>query len=561
MELKEPKRKVSHQRRDLPLPLTLDSDKKKIIQYTAHLGVSGTCIVHPDEIKAVYHMGYFGKGSLSRNAPNFGKRLFGAPPLIRERQWKRRKMWVEQSFEMSADNRDEEPSEAADGEKEKDPSEAVDRDKDKEPSQSVDGDKDKEPSESVDGDKEKEPSESVDGDKEKEPSETVDENKDKEQINSVDPDKQKELSESVGQDNSPLPKEIVDELVVEKNQSEASCSNENDNTTINNKSRALSDTSIEIICENDDEKETNETIKTDDSKTNQNNTKNIKNPDLINDKIDNKIDEVILDSTDDDISEIIANENEDDDDDKNSVDQSEFSFENCHDQMDTNINVDNRNEVIVIPDSDDDDIDNYMNNIKPRLETDGFPIAETLQLTFEETFFLMYGLGCLQLVNYDNNFLTIIDAWNHFNQQDKYFLIKYIVYHYYRSKGWIVKNGIKFGGDFLLYKDGPPFYHASYVVVIDVADADTLAKIESKSIRHFTWNSLHSKNRIVNTLGKELLIVDVLWPSSISINTNNVGLESLSEFTVRETLIRRWHPEQKDDEYDDDENSENDDST
>jgi len=32
--------------------------------------------------------------------------------------------------------------------------------------------------------------------------------------------------------------------------------------------------------------------------------------------------------------------------------------------------------------------------------------------------------------------------------------------HHYRSLGWVVKNGVKFSVDYLLYKRGPVFHHA-----------------------------------------------------------------------------------------------------
>jgi len=48
-------------------------------------------------------------------------------------------------------------------------------------------------------------------------------------------------------------------------------------------------------------------------------------------------------------------------------------------------------------------------------------------------------------------------------QFDNPFLINYVVYHHYRSLGWVVKGGIKFCVDYLLYKRGPVFTHAEYV--------------------------------------------------------------------------------------------------
>lgn len=42
------------------------------------------------------------------------------------------------------------------------------------------------------------------------------------------------------------------------------------------------------------------------------------------------------------------------------------------------------------------------------------------------------------------------------------FIVNYAVYHHYRALGWVVKNGIKFCVDFLLYRRGPVFNHAEY---------------------------------------------------------------------------------------------------
>ena len=46
---------------------------------------------------------------------------------------------------------------------------------------------------------------------------------------------------------------------------------------------------------------------------------------------------------------------------------------------------------------------------------------------------------------------------------DNPLLVNYAAYHYYRSLGWVVKGGIKFCVDMLLYKRGPVFHHAEYV--------------------------------------------------------------------------------------------------
>lgn len=182
-----------------------------------------------------------------------------------------------------------------------------------------------------------------------------------------------------------------------------------------------------------------------------------KSPDRLTD-----VDEVILDSTEDEeVCEIVdinnrpRNDSQSDDilllnDESMNQPLQPDEYIGREQNHDENIEEINPHEVMVLPDS-DSDTENYLQNLKPRIETEGFPVTETLQLTFEETFFLMYGLGCLQLINYNGKLMSIVEAWNHFNEQDKHFFPKYIVYHYFRSKGWVVKPGLKFGGDFCKY--------------------------------------------------------------------------------------------------------------
>ncbi|KAL9089170.1 MAG: hypothetical protein Q9159_002641 [Coniocarpon cinnabarinum] len=49
---------------------------------------------------------------------------------------------------------------------------------------------------------------------------------------------------------------------------------------------------------------------------------------------------------------------------------------------------------------------------------------------------------------------------------DDSFITSYIVYHHFRTLGWVVRPGQKFACDFLLYARGPVFAHAEFAVVI-----------------------------------------------------------------------------------------------
>ena len=53
----------------------------------------------------------------------------------------------------------------------------------------------------------------------------------------------------------------------------------------------------------------------------------------------------------------------------------------------------------------------------------------------------------------------------------------------------------------MLYKEGPPFFHASYIVIVEVVDADSLLMNPALSTRS-TWNSLFGLQRLSETAAK-----------------------------------------------------------
>ena len=106
-----------------------------------------------------------------------------------------------------------------------------------------------------------------------------------------------------------------------------------------------------------------------------------------------------------------------------------------------------QNIVVIVPNSDSED-DNYFANMKPQCCINKTILQEKLMLTLEEAFFLLYGLGCLQIVDKNDQILSIDGCWKTFSDSSCKFIEKYVVYHYFRSKGYVVKPGIKFGGDY-----------------------------------------------------------------------------------------------------------------
>lgn len=105
-----------------------------------------------------------------------------------------------------------------------------------------------------------------------------------------------------------------------------------------------------------------------------------------------------------------------------------------------------KRKVIVVPDSDEEKED-YFVNLQPHYQIDESNIKETVWLSIEESFFLASAVKCLDIY-YENKCLSLDKIWSMFSTDDSYFIQNYIVYYYFRAKNWVVKPGIKFGGDF-----------------------------------------------------------------------------------------------------------------
>lgn len=214
-----------------------------------------------------------------------------------------------------------------------------------------------------------------------------------------------------------------------------------------------------------------------------------------------------------DVIDLVSSE-DDDEEDKQSNHSTE-RFQN-HDKEDL---------VVIVPNSESEG-ENYFENMRPKCCLNKVKIQEKLMLTPEEAFFLLYGMGCLQIVSLDNVLLNIEKCWDLFTAVDGRFLSKYVVYHYYRSKGYVVKPGIKFGGDYLLYKEGPAAYHADYVVIIRSENKDE------------NWIQTLGLVRVANTTVKEVIAVEVVTPNKTEVELP----KDLKLYSVRELLLSRNLP-------------------
>ena len=235
------------------------------------------------------------------------------------------------------------------------------------------------------------------------------------------------------------------------------------------------------------------------------------------------------------------------------------------------------------------------------------PDMEHLQLTSEEAFFLSYVLGVLEIVDVDTNesddqsisypawYLlrlycahasissdtagmeqTLTHLRTAYNMSkgatrmdpalscipsiapDNPFLLKYVVFHHFRSLGWVVRPGIKFAVDYLLYIRGPAFTHAEFAIMIipsysasywneqEDDEEEAMSRIANNARKDWWW--FHRVNRVQTQVMKTLMLVYVEVPEPWDTNSTDkdgfkVDIGSvLKKYRVREFVFKRWSP-------------------
>ena len=170
--------------------------------------------------------------------------------------------------------------------------------------------------------------------------------------------------------------------------------------------------------------------------------------------------------------------------------------------------------------------------------------TENLVLTMEEAFFLSYSLSCLQVKNSLGNFLSLEEQWCLYCQTVPDFVSRYVVYHHFRSKGWVCKCGLKFGADFLLYRIGPEHFHSEYsVVLFPVTLQDKRAgqsKLVSMGSQNWplSWHEVLRLGRVGEAVAKTIIVCFVLRPDVAPID-DSLCLPHLEQFSVQVCICQR----------------------
>ncbi|KAE9364819.1 hypothetical protein N431DRAFT_422017 [Stipitochalara longipes BDJ] len=187
---------------------------------------------------------------------------------------------------------------------------------------------------------------------------------------------------------------------------------------------------------------------------------------------------------------------------------------------------------------------------------------EHVQLTLEEAFFLAYALGALDILDPDTkkpipnqDLFYLFRKISYFPplanpplSPDDTFMTNYVVYHHFRSLGWVLRSGIKFSVDYMLYVRGPVFSHAEFGVLILPSYSDPYWSsnpflqnyVKSKETRTWAWmNRIH---RVITQVKKTLVLVYVDIPKPLGAEEEvKIGIDAiLARYKVREVMMTRF---------------------
>ncbi|WVR05641.1 hypothetical protein IAU60_002663 [Kwoniella sp. DSM 27419] len=201
---------------------------------------------------------------------------------------------------------------------------------------------------------------------------------------------------------------------------------------------------------------------------------------------------------------------------------------------------------------------------------------EHLQLSLEEAIFLSLGLGVLKVMDpfkqsyppFGPSLLSLFLTPPSMSAMDLStptpmlpddpVLVSYVAYHHFRSIGWVVKDGIKFCCDWLLYRRGPVFSHSAFAcVVIPVYDderdqASSPYGNEDWYEERMSWKWMNTIMRVNALVQKTVIAVYVTIPALSSfpkqVKLDNGALDPrkndlaslLSKYTVREVSMTRF---------------------
>lgn len=165
--------------------------------------------------------------------------------------------------------------------------------------------------------------------------------------------------------------------------------------------------------------------------------------------------------------------------------------------------------------------------------------------------------------------------FRHLCMLDPRFPWRYLAYFHYRSKGWMVRSGVQFGVDYVLYLAHPSKVHSQFSVLV-IPTAVSAAKATEAAAEAeegpppgfqvvdpvYSWSEIRAMARVQTQVSKRLLLcyVGTLGEQDLDLarpalsrdsrqqqQAETLGtseLESLVDRSfVEELMFTRWNPE------------------
>jgi tRNA-splicing endonuclease subunit Sen2 len=150
--------------------------------------------------------------------------------------------------------------------------------------------------------------------------------------------------------------------------------------------------------------------------------------------------------------------------------------------------------------------------------TEDYLDKEVLQLAPEEALFLM-NLNLLHICDSTGQILSLsqfLHLVTTSSRPDDPFLVRYIVYYHFRRQRIIVKPGLKFGVDYLLYDNPIPFAHAGFCVNVLGSYHLWPEREQERMIRErVSWQEINLWQRLMGNVRKKLRMMWVEIPLPI----------------------------------------------
>ena len=166
----------------------------------------------------------------------------------------------------------------------------------------------------------------------------------------------------------------------------------------------------------------------------------------------------------------------------------------------------------------------------------------TLVLSAVESFFLLSAsnLPKLHLRRPDagqpasSTLLGDHECWSTFCHADPMFPQLYVAYRALRNAGWCIRDGLKFGVDFLLYDPhSGPEAHSSYGVLVNPPQ-------HTCGERDWLW--LQQRIRLTQQTSKALLLCSVDSPTDLTGKVTPITPSSVDNLEVRTVMLSAWSP-------------------